>query len=902
MAAAFLRRSAATAGLAVVATMASPLAGIAFAAGTALTAGTFSPANATTAPANRPAISVAYNTALSQAATKIGVVDTSSSNAVVPCSKTFSNASATVGCSLGADLKDGHAYKVSVHAVSADGTSARDDSATWTDDIPSVTSSVPSFEGSVYKADVSNPLSVTFDEAIFPNTGGVKHSTLTIFDGNGDAPNGTLSFSASSLIGKTDTISFKPSNPLSDGHYTAALHVDGVGSGGADNPAAFVDRTYGFWVTHGAPAVTSHSTYITSRNQSGLDFAGTAAPGLTIDVSIPDSSDPSGASDGAGSTTVAPCSAAPVCPWAAKVDASGLHGDKSYTWYVTGTDGNDNHSTATSDTMIRDTTAPNAPTVTAPSPPVGSSTLHVSATDSSADVATYHVSITDTAGSPAIEHDYNANNLNLPDTAIDVSSLGDGTLSVVVSAVDYAGNAKAASAVKPVKDVGISEDFANSSLQIDGQPVPFQTATQHPVRKPSQVTIKFTQPVVTQWTDSTLATRAAHGGNAQTYAAGECVVRQAPGSSCVSTNLEPTADKRGMTVDITGMGSDGPFAINYVAWPAAFCKDITNNETKDSRCVATTGTFKLPSSAQNFVFTVDQTAPVAPAITMPSRITSESVHAVGISGNAEPGSDVILTLKSSGGSTTYLAGHGSPIVAGANGFWQTVEDLSGLADGALTVKARSIDAAGNETDTTLSPAPILAAHASTLTEKVSSSRITYGQITQVSGRLVDQSGVGISHATVLVRPRFGDGSFGAATSAVTDSNGRWGAIVAPAHNATWYASYAGSTSPMHDAVTVHSAQTLVRAAIRFTSPKSGSTVGSPVLLKGKVGPNKRGATVAIYRHTASGNKLLGKVTLSKYSTWSFKLTLPHGTFKLFAVIGNTTGNLGNRTGYLTITH
>ena len=95
---------------------------------------------------------------------------------------------------------------------------------------------------------------------------------------------------------------------------------------------------------------------------------------------------------------------------------------------------------------------------------------------------------------------------------------------MVVSAVDYAGNAKAASAVKPVKDVGISEDFTDSSLQIDGQPVPFQTATEHPVRKPSQVTIKFTQPVVTQWTDSTIAGRAANGGNPKTYAAGECVI------------------------------------------------------------------------------------------------------------------------------------------------------------------------------------------------------------------------------------------------------------------------------------------------------------------------------------------------------------------------------------------
>jgi hypothetical protein len=215
-----------------------------------------------------------------------------------------------------------------------------------------------------------------------------------------------------------------------------------------------------------------------------------------------------------------------------------------------------------------------------------------------------------------------------------------------------------------------------------------------------------------------------------------------------------------------------------------------------------------------------------------------------------------------------------------------------------------VDDAGNKT-----PAPgsqvvaTLAAHASRLTERVRNSRITYGQITQVSGRLVDQSGAAIKKATVLVRPRFANGSFGAGTKAVTDSTGHWGAIVAPAHNATWYASYAGSTTnPLHDAASVHTARTLVRVAIRFTSPRNHARVGSPVVLKGRVAPNKRGATVAIYRHTSSGNKLLGRVKLSRTSTWAFKLRLPRGRVKLLAVIGRTSGNLGNRTGYLTITH
>jgi len=56
MAAALLRRSVATAGLAVLATLASPLVGAVAAPAPALTAGTFSPANGDTVPANRPPI------------------------------------------------------------------------------------------------------------------------------------------------------------------------------------------------------------------------------------------------------------------------------------------------------------------------------------------------------------------------------------------------------------------------------------------------------------------------------------------------------------------------------------------------------------------------------------------------------------------------------------------------------------------------------------------------------------------------------------------------------------------------------------------------------------------------------------------------------------------------------
>src|SRR5436305_13335769 len=104
-------------------------------------------------------------------------------------------------------------------------------------------------------------------------------------------------------------------------------------------------------------------------------------------------------------------------------------------------------------------------------------------------------------------------------------------------------------------------------------------------------------------------------------------------------------------------------------------------------------------------------------------------------------------------------------------------------------------------------------------------------------------------------------------------------------------SAASTTTPLPDAATAQTVRTRVKVAIAFTSPKNHATVGSPVTLQGKVSPNKPGVTVRIYRHTASGNKLVAKATLNRYSRWTFKLALPKGTVKLFAVIGRTSRNL-----------
>jgi hypothetical protein len=232
-------------------------------------------------------------------------------------------------------------------------------------------------------------------------------------------------------------------------------------------------------------------------------------------------------------------------------------------------------------------------------------------------------------------------------------------------------------------------------------------------------------------------------------------------------------------------------------------------------------------------------------------------------------------------------------------------DLSKLRDGRVRFVARAVDAAGNPTpdDRLATYTTRLRLHASHLTETVSAGRVTAGLPVGVRGRLVDQNGNPIGGATVDVQARYGKDAAGSAHHATTDSDGRWHTRFHPQHNVTFWASYAGHpTAPVHDPAATHSASTLVRVAIRFTSPKDGSRVATPVTLTGKVSPNKKGEKVAIYRHTRAGDRLLGRAVVGEDSTWTLEVRLKHRrTTVLVARLGRTAGNIGNRSRYLTLT-
>lgn len=90
------------------------------------------------------------------------------------------------------------------------------------------------------------------------------------------------------------------------------------------------------------------------------------------------------------------------------------------------------------------------------------------------------------------------------------------------------------------------------------------------------------------------------------------------------------------------------------------------------------------SSAASYSWTVDTTAPAAPAVTSPANASTRGVSQKGVSGTAEANSTVTVYLDGSADGTTTADGSGA---------WSYT--LTALTAASHTVKARATDAAGN---------------------------------------------------------------------------------------------------------------------------------------------------------------------------------------------------------------
>lgn len=92
----------------------------------------------------------------------------------------------------------------------------------------------------------------------------------------------------------------------------------------------------------------------------------------------------------------------------------------------------------------------------------------------------------------------------------------------------------------------------------------------------------------------------------------------------------------------------------------------------------------------------DTTRPDAPGVTAPQSVSLANVASVPISGTAEPGTSVTVTV---GDAATPKHTASQVLTAGSNGQWTAANfDLTSFADGTITYMAVAADAAGNVSD------------------------------------------------------------------------------------------------------------------------------------------------------------------------------------------------------------
>ncbi len=909
------RRTAVAVG-AVVAVLASPLAGAAVGAPAAFEASSITtdpaPDGSNVVAANRPTVVAEFSDKLSATST-IQLVEKGTADNL--CTS-FQVKGKTVSCTPTSDLALETTYDAVGHGVATSGAKANTKHLEFTVSYPKLqpNQGAPIAGGS----DVAGgeTLLAQFDQPVSGDGGSFKVFEVNLDGTRGVQLPGTVAF-PKTLQGDSDgSVTFKPANALqktapgSSGKYEAVLLVNGV-DGGDPNPKAIGAADYYFWVNDTPPAdLATPDAPANNVNSSEFPFTGTAPVGTTVTVTVEDPSDPTGLNPPKGSVVVPTCDAAPICPWTVKVDVSGLGdadgtADNGANWSAVAADPNGKKTASTAGApFVIDQTPPDQPTVTATAPDGSdtvTTTVRVSAsygpTDDSTGVTSYHVTITDQEDN-TVEQDYPADgSKNLPATDVDVTTLDDGTLTVLAQAEDAAGNRSNYSsnpldpkAPTVTKKAGLLPNLGTSTFTTDGSDTTFVDAVDG-VHSPGTVTLRFTQTIKESYTDNNDPRNGTHhSALCLTTVQGNCV---AGGSPTV------TDDHRGLVIKPSSSLPDGHYGVKATTYSQNNCPNVNPGGT--DTCESFDGVVLDPATGQPYVFTVDNTAPTVKITGIsPNPITSKGVDDVTIAGTVSAdATGVQLVIRSNGGKGARLAAATVTPHSGAASSWSSGSlDLSALPDGRLTIKAKATDEAGNTGADTAHAR--LKAHESRLAEHATDNRIRFGQSVRIAGRLRDQNGDPIVSATITVQPRFVHHRLGQPQTATTNSKGHWSLLVAPRQNARFYASYDGTTSkPIHDQVTTHRARVFVRALVKIARPDSGAS-RRHVTVKGKVRPNKRHEVVRLYRKTRHGATLLDRDRLNRHSHFVFRVRLPHGKVRLFVRIGRTTGNLAGRSAYVVL--
>ena len=909
------RRSVAAATLAALATALVPAA-VSLAAPSAFAASSITtdpkPNGSNVVAANRPQVIATFSDNL--ASGSISLTEEGGSGANLCGTPNVSGKQVT--CQPTADLDTTKKYDAVGTGTSTSGAKAKTSTLTFTVDYPVIdpANSAPAPGGALTGG--GEDIVAAFNEAVSCDTNTFHpNGAFKLFEVNADGSRGvqlggSITCPSNPVQGSDGTVDFNPSANLSTGRYEAVVFVNGVSGSPpstSPNPKAIGRADYSVFINNTPPFNLAAPTYANTANNTAFPLSGYAAPGLTVSVDVSNPDDPTGITDVTGSTVVPSCSSAPSCPWTVNVDISQYsspHNNVDWTASIQDVNGQPSSNPPTSDaaqqtpkaTFNIDYSAPPAVTVNpAPSISSDSKTVTVNAQDTATDVVSYLVTITDPEGNK-LTPTFPAQNHNLPATPIDVTTLDDGTLSITIQAVDNVGNTSPTpgppQGQQPwtvTKNVGLLPNLGTSVLSSNGTDTTFVDAEQQSVMSPDKVTVAFTQTIKQSYQDQTTAPPATHDSSM-------CIASQ-NGNCLVSNAATVNSDNRSISMPVKSPLSDGTYEVRVTTYSAGNCPNKTPINANGYKCESFAGLVTDPNTGLPFQFRVDSSKPSVAITSYDNPVTAQNEHNVSIAGTvSKTASSVQLIIKSSGSTTARLLYTATitqrPNTSDPDADWSASPlDLSSLPDGTLTIKATAKKSNGTSaTDTAFAK---MQAHKSTLSEAASRTKITAGQPVTISGHLSDEAGAAITGADITIRPKFASGHFGKKVTVVTDGSGAYTTQkFTPKHSATYYATYAGSQD--HDGVTAHTAHIAVRFHVTITSPNFGAHVSSPVTIKGNVKPNHAGAIVTIFRHTASGNTVIGKARLDKRSRFSVSVVLPAGTDVVYASVGKTKNNLAGK--------
>jgi hypothetical protein len=471
--------------------------------------------------------------------------------------------------------------------------------------------------------------------------------------------------------------------------------TDAAGNSATANTRTFTKDTVPPTVAITAPAAGS---FVNSANAAGLLISGTCSEnGQTVSLS------------GAGAGSVACTSGT----WSKAINVSGAS-EGTITVYVDLSDAAGNPAVQASRSFIKDTTFP---TVAITSPAAG-------AFANIANVAAFPISGTCSengqsimlsgAGSGAATCTANAWSTNL-----NVSAAGDGTITVNADLTDSAGNASATASRNFTKDsvaptvaitspaTGTIVNLANvttftvsGTCSENGRTVTISGAGSGTAACGAGTWSKTIDvSTANDGTITVFADLADTAGNPSLQASrtftkstgtpAVAITSPASGSyvtiaTAHSFVVSGTCSVDGQTVTLSGSGAATPTCASN-AWTANLDVSAAADGTITINANMNDGGGN-PAPQSSRTFTKDTAAPTV-AITAPaaaSYVNAATATSFALSGTC-----------SENGQTVTLSGAGSGTVACASGTWSKAIDVSGTADGTITVKADLSDSAGN---------------------------------------------------------------------------------------------------------------------------------------------------------------------------------------------------------------